>query len=754
MAGSAPSPTLLPLFVKLAGRDVVVVGGGAMASIRVRQLAEAGARLTVVAPEVREEIAALAAVVLRRPFRPSDLDSAWYAVAAAPGPVNREVAAAAEERRILVNAVDDPDAATVYTGGVVRRGDVAVAISTGGRAPALAGLLREAIDAILPRDLATWVAAAERERPTWKRDRVPLATRRPLLLRKLDALYESDAPGDGELPPPPGLVSIVGAGPGDPGLLTRRAASRLAHADLVLYDALLDAEVLRLAPRAHCFYVGKRAGRPSVSQRAIERLLVRGARRGQRVVRLKCGDPFVLGRGGEEALALAAAGVPFEIVPGLSSALAAPALAGIPVTHRGLTAAFAVVSGHAEAAYGPVLDGLSPGSATVVVLMGLGRRAEIAARLAARGWDPETPAAIVLGASSPSAAVWRGALRELGAAPLPSDRADLPGVLVVGAVAALALNDAASRGAPGPRLTGADMPPESPLRSPPRARPSFADAREVDDFVETLRRFERGDLDAEAWRAYRVVRGAYSQRQDGAHMLRAKLPQGIATADQLRALADVAARHSRGFGHVTTRQNFQLHFLSPADLEPALRRLAEAGVTTAGAGGNAVRNVTACPLAGVAHGEVFDPTPYAEALTRHFLRHPLASALPRKFKIAVEGCAEDHVGAAIQDLGLRAVVRDEGGRPRRGFAVTVAGGTSTACTSAAPFLDFLPAGDLLALAEAIVRVFHARGDRKNKQRNRLKFLVRDLGLEPFRALVEAELGAVREIGRASCRERV
>jgi len=448
MAGSAPTPTLLPLFVKLAGRDVVVVGGGAMASVRVRQLAEAGARVTVVAPEVRAEIAALAAVVLRRPFRPADLDGAWYAVAAAPGPVNREVAAAAEERRILLNAVDDPEAATVYTGGVVRRGDVAVAISTGGRAPALAGLLREALDAMLPRDLATWLAAAERERPAWKRDRVPLATRRPLLLRKLDALYERAASDETEAPAPPGLVSIVGAGPGDPGLLTRRAASRLAHADLVLYDALLDAEVLRLAPRAHCFYVGKRAGRPSVSQRAIERLLVRGARRGQRVVRLKCGDPFVLGRGGEEALALAAAGVPFEIVPGLSSALAAPALAGIPVTHRGLTAAFAVVSGHAEAAYGPVLDGLSPGSATVVVLMGLGRRAEIAARLAARGWNPETPAAIVLGASSPSAAVWRGALRELGAAPLPSDRADLPGVLVVGAVAALALNDAASRAAP------------------------------------------------------------------------------------------------------------------------------------------------------------------------------------------------------------------------------------------------------------------------------------------------------------------
>jgi sulfite reductase beta subunit-like hemoprotein len=279
-----------------------------------------------------------------------------------------------------------------------------------------------------------------------------------------------------------------------------------------------------------------------------------------------------------------------------------------------------------------------------------------------------------------------------------------------------------------------------------RDRDGFADAREIDAFVETLHRFERGELDAEAWRAYRVVRGAYSQRQDGVHMLRVKLPQGVASAEQLRALADVARRFSRGFGHVTTRQNFQLHFLRPADLEPALRRLAAAGITTAGAGGNAVRNVVACPLAGVSPDEVFDPTPYAEALTRHFLRHPLAASLPRKFKIAVEGCATDHAGTAIQDLGLRAMVRDEGGALRRGFAVTVAGGTSSACTSGAPFLDFLPAADVLALAEAMVRVFHARGDRRNKQRNRLKFLVRDLGLEPFRALVDAAIAEVRAEG--------
>jgi sulfite reductase (NADPH) hemoprotein beta-component len=280
----------------------------------------------------------------------------------------------------------------------------------------------------------------------------------------------------------------------------------------------------------------------------------------------------------------------------------------------------------------------------------------------------------------------------------------------------------------------------------PRTRLGFADGPEIDAFVETLGRFERRELDADEWRAYRVVRGAYSQRQDGVHMLRVKLPQGIASADQLRALADVAARFSRGFGHVTTRQNLQLHFLRPADLEPALRRLAAAGVTTSGAGGNAVRNVVACPLAGVSADEVFDPTPYAEAVTRHFLRHPLAASLPRKFKIAFEGCAADHAATAIQDLGFRAALRGEGRGARRGFAVTVAGGTSTAPTSAAPLVEFLPAADVLALAEAVVRVFHARGDRRNKQRNRLKFLVRDLGLDAFRALVLDALSAVRAEG--------
>jgi dissimilatory sulfite reductase (desulfoviridin) alpha/beta subunit len=225
--------------------------------------------------------------------------------------------------------------------------------------------------------------------------------------------------------------------------------------------------------------------------------------------------------------------------------------------------------------------------------------------------------------------------------------------------------------------------PPSIVSAPRTPRPTFADADEIDAFVETLGRFERGELDADQWGAYRVARGAYSQRQDGVHMLRIKLPQGAADAAQLRAISEVASRFSRGWGHVTTRQNLQLHFLRPADLEPALRRLAEAGITTSGAGGNTVRNVVACPLAGVSPTELFDVTPYAEAVTRHFLRHPLASALPRKFKVAFEGCADDHVAAAIQDLGFRARLGNERGAATRGFAVTVAGGTSSLCTSGA-----------------------------------------------------------------------
>lgn len=232
-----------------------------------------------------------------------------------------------------------------------------------------------------------------------------------------------------------GFVSLVGAGPGDPELLTVRAVDRLRRADLVLFDALTPEQLLDLAPQAKRFYVGKRADRHSIDQEGIHRLLIRAAQRGERVVRLKCGDPFVLGRGGEEALALEEAGVAYEVVPGLSSAIAAPALAGIPVTHRGLAAGFAVVSGHAASAYGPIIDSIAPGSLTLVVLMGVRTRGEIAARLVARGWAADTPAAIVLGASHRGSTRWLGTVASLADANVETD---LAGIVVIGAVVALA----------------------------------------------------------------------------------------------------------------------------------------------------------------------------------------------------------------------------------------------------------------------------------------------------------------------------
>jgi sulfite reductase (NADPH) hemoprotein beta-component len=275
------------------------------------------------------------------------------------------------------------------------------------------------------------------------------------------------------------------------------------------------------------------------------------------------------------------------------------------------------------------------------------------------------------------------------------------------------------------------------VRTLGRARLSFADEADIDEFVATLDRYERGELTPDQWRAFRLVRGTYGQRQSGdAQMIRVKIPQGVLDVAQLGALADVAERWSRGFGHVTTRQNLQFHFVKLHDVELAMRRLAEAGLTTREACGNSVRNITACPYAGVAEGEAFDVTPYAEALTRYLLRHPLSSSLPRKFKIAFEGCAEDHAVAAINDIGWYARVRGSNGTLRRGFRVTVGGGTAILCKSGHELYEFLPAGEILEVAEAIVRVFHRLGDYAHKQRNRMKFLIRDLGFEAWRAEFE------------------
>ena len=228
-----------------------------------------------------------------------------------------------------------------------------------------------------------------------------------------------------------GRVSLVGAGPGDPELWTVRAMRRVQEADLILYDALADAEALRRLTHAPCFCVGKRAGRASVRQETINRLMIRAARQGKRVVRLKGGDPYVFGRGAEEALALAFAGVPFEVIPGVTTAVAAPELAGIPLTHRGVASAFLVLAGHSNEVLDRALAGVRPDGVTVVAMMAVGARGAIAARLLEHGWSSECPAAIVCGASTPDAWTWTGTLGAVEDAHPP---AGIPGVLVIGEV--------------------------------------------------------------------------------------------------------------------------------------------------------------------------------------------------------------------------------------------------------------------------------------------------------------------------------
>jgi sulfite reductase beta subunit-like hemoprotein len=279
-----------------------------------------------------------------------------------------------------------------------------------------------------------------------------------------------------------------------------------------------------------------------------------------------------------------------------------------------------------------------------------------------------------------------------------------------------------------------------------RARLSFASEADIDEFVSTLERYERGELTPDQWRAFRLVRGTYGQRQaDDAQMLRVKVPQGVLTSDQLDALADVGERHSRGFGHITTRQNLQFHFVKLHDVEKAMHRLADAGLTTREACGNSVRNITGCPYAGVSADERFDVTPYAEALTRFLLRHPLSSTLPRKFKIAFEGCAVDHVALGIHDLAFRAVVAPDGGR---GFRVTAGGGTAIMVTNAGLLHEFLPASEVFRVAEAVLRVFARLGDYQHKQRNRMKFLIKALGWTRWREEYDRELTACRLRGSA------
>ena len=287
-----------------------------------------------------------------------------------------------------------------------------------------------------------------------------------------------------------------------------------------------------------------------------------------------------------------------------------------------------------------------------------------------------------------------------------------------------------------------NVPPVAP------GRLGFARKADVDLFVERLEAFEQGRLSPDEWKSFRLLNGVYGQRQDGVMMIRAKLPGGFVTPAQLEALADVAEKYGGGKGHITTRQNVQYHFVPMADVDTALTRLADAGITTKEACGNSVRNWTCCPFAGVAKEEAFDPTPYVEALARHLLRGPYSSTLPRKFKPSVGGCCgTDCSQAFINDLGFLARVRIlEDGSQERGFKMLAGGGLSTLRRSALVVEEFVPARQVLEAADAMVRVFHRIGNRHNRAKARLKWAIDKVGVDAFLAEYRAERDRIREDG--------
>ncbi|HEX4872387.1 MAG TPA: siroheme synthase CysG [Nevskiaceae bacterium] len=419
-----------PAFLRLRGRPVLVIGAGEVALRKVRLLQKAGASVQLVARELHPELAAeVAAGRLRHlaaDYCPSQLDGQRLLVAASSDArLNRRAAADAEALGLWANVVDDPAPSTFITPALIDREPLLLAIGTGGSAPVLARRLRERLEAELPARLGE-LARFLGER----RERLPAPRRRRLTERFLDGpgaeavlrgdLAEAERQLDTVLAEAPrgGEVYLVGAGPGDPDLLTFRALRLMQQCDVVLHDALIPPAILDLVRRdAERVDVGKRRARHTLPQEAINAELLARARAGQRVLRLKGGDPFVFGRGGEEIEGLAAAGIPFQVVPGITAANGCAAYAGIPLTHRDHAQSVVFVTGHrrADGALDLNWAQLVQPRQTVVIYMGRSALAELCARLLEHGLAPAHPAALVEQGSTPRQRVLVAPIAELPA---------------------------------------------------------------------------------------------------------------------------------------------------------------------------------------------------------------------------------------------------------------------------------------------------------------------------------------------------
>lgn len=447
-----------PLFLDLQQQPVLVVGGGVVAGRKVRLLRGSGARVRVVAPRLdvtlRRQAERAEIEHLARDFADGDVNGHRLVIAATGDrSVNRAVAAAAQARGVFVNVVDDASDSSAIMPAIVDRSPLLIAISSGGAAPMLARRVREQLEALLDSSWGRLGTLLQRWRTRITQQVRNLAERRRLYQELLDGpiarlvragreqeaeerlhgLLERESP-DRTV----GSVVLVGAGPGDPGLLTLRALRALNEADVVLHDRLVSDEVLAMARRdAELIDVGKNRGASTVSQEAINRLMVAHARAGRRVVRLKGGDPFIFGRGGEELEYLRAAGIDYECVPGITAALACAASAGIPLTHRDHARAVRFVTAHGhEGMRSADWDSIAHGSDTLAVYMGVAALPELRAELVRRGRAASTPVAVVENGSRGDQRVLIGDLATItGLAAEHEVRS--PALVIVGGVAAL-----------------------------------------------------------------------------------------------------------------------------------------------------------------------------------------------------------------------------------------------------------------------------------------------------------------------------
>ncbi|MHA8111914.1 siroheme synthase CysG [Kosakonia cowanii] len=444
----------LPIFCQLRGRACLLVGGGDVAERKARLLLDAGAQLTVNALSFIPQFTAWAAegmlTLVEGEFSETLLDECWLAIAATDNDtVNQRVSDAAEARRIFCNVVDAPKEASFIMPSIIDRSPLMVAISSGGTSPVLARLLREKLESLLPQHLGHVAKFAGQLRSRVKRHFATMSERRRFWEKLFvnDRLAQSLAnqnmaavesiteqmltePLDNR-----GEVVLVGAGPGDAGLLTLKGLQQIQQADVVVYDRLVSDEIMNLVRRdADRVFVGKRAGYHCVPQEEINQILLREAQSGKRVVRLKGGDPFIFGRGGEELETLCHAGIPFSVVPGITAASGCSAYSGIPLTHRDYAQSVRLVTGHLKT--GGELDwaNLAAEKQTLVFYMGLNQAAAIQEQLIAHSMQADMPVALVENGTSVQQRVVSGTLSQLGEL---AQQVKSPSLIIVGRVVAL-----------------------------------------------------------------------------------------------------------------------------------------------------------------------------------------------------------------------------------------------------------------------------------------------------------------------------